>query len=194
MKIVALAYNYKGYDHAPIAFLKAGLIPGGNTIIIPGGRVWAEAELGFTVSESLGVGAYLVANDVTYEIKGRDCHLAQSKARDTFCPIKTLWTPQAPNNVVLRTRINREIVQEGNTKDRVLDDKATLAFIKAFMTLAAGDIVLTGTPPHRGKTRIKDGDIVTVEAVGLGSVTNGVRCRDGLGWKNVDRPGQPVPS
>ena len=176
MKIVALAYNYKGYDHPPIAFLKAGLISGGNAIVVPKGKVWAEAELGFIVSEGLGVGTYLVANDVTYQIEKRDCHLAESKARDTFCPIKIVWTPQSPNDIVLRTRINREIVQEGNTKDRVLDDEATLAFIKSFMTLVPGDMVLTGTPPHKGKTRIKDGDVVTVEAVGLGSVTNVVRC------------------
>ena len=175
MKIVALAYNYKGYGHPPIAFLKAGLIPGGNAIVIPRGKVWAEAELGFIVSESLGVGAYLVANDVTYLIKGQDCHLAQSKARDTFCPIKVVWTPQRPNEVVLRTRINRKIRQEGNTKNRILDDKESLSFITQFMKLNPGDIVLTGTPPHRGKTRIKDGDIVTVEAVGLGSATNVVR-------------------
>jgi len=175
MKIVALAYNYKGYGHPPIAFLKAGLIPGGNAIVIPRGKVWAEAELGFIVSESLGVGAYLVANDVTYLIKGQDCHLAQSKARDTFCPIKVVWTPQRPNEVVLRTRINRKIRQEGNTKNRILDDKESLSFITQFMKLNPGDIVLTGTPPHRGKTRIKDGDVVTVEAVGLGSATNVVR-------------------
>jgi len=175
MKIVALAYNYNGYDHPTIAFLKAWLIPGGNAIVIPRGKVWAEAELGFIVSESLGVGAYLVANDVTYLIKGQDCHLAQSKARDTFCPIKVVWTPQRPNNVVLRTRINRKIRQDGNTKNRILDDKESLSFITQFMKLNPGDIVLTGTPPHRGKTRIKDGDIVTVEAVGLGSATNVVR-------------------
>ena len=175
MRIVALAYNYKGYGHPPIAFLKEGLIPGGNAIVIPKGKVWAEAELGFIVSSNLGVGAYLVANDVTVQISKRDCHLAESKARDTFCPFKMVWTPQTPNDVILRTRINREIVQEGNTKDRVLDDEAALKFINGFLTLAPNDIVLTGTPPHRGKTRIKDGDIVTVEAVGLGSVTNVVR-------------------
>ena len=157
---MALAYNYRGYDHPPIAFLKDGLIPGGNAIVIPKGRVWAEAEIGFIVNFSLGIGSYLVANDVTYEIEGRDCHLAESKARATFCPFKTIWTPQT--DVVLRTRINREIVQEGNTKDRVL-------------TLVPGDFVLTGTPPKRGKTCINDGDVVTVEAVGLGSVTNVVR-------------------
>jgi len=175
LKIVALAYNYKGYNHPPIAFLKDGLIPGGNAIIIPKGTVWAEAELGFIVNESLGVGSYIVANDVTVQINERDCHLAESKARDTFCPFKTIWTPQTPNNVILRTRINGGIVQEGNTKDRVLDDEAALKFINSFLTLEPNDIVLTGTPPHRGKTRIKDGDVVTVEAVGFGRVTNVVR-------------------
>ena len=178
MRIVALAYNYRGYDHPPIVFIKDGLMGGGQAICIPKGRAWAEVELGFTVNNTLGVGTYLVANDVTCAIKGLDYHLAQSKCRDTFCPVKTLWTPQDPNDVVLRTRINREIVQEGNTKDRVLDDEAALAFINGFMTLVPGDIVLTGTPPHRGKTRIKDGDVVTVEAVGLGSVTNVVRSRN----------------
>ena len=86
MKIVALAYNYKGYDHPPMAFLKAGLIPGGNAIIIPKGRAWAEAELGFIVSYSLGVGSYLVANDVTVKIGKRELPLARIASRSLHYP------------------------------------------------------------------------------------------------------------
>ena len=178
MKIVALAYNYRGYSHPPIVFLKAGATKDNNVIWIPDGKVWAEAELGFVVSDTLGVGAYVLANDVTFEIEGQDCHLAQSKCRDSFCPIKEIETPPAPYDVLLRTVINGRLVQEGNTRDRVLDEDAALRHISHFMTLEPGDIVLTGTPPHRGKTRLQPGDIVDVEAVGLGSLRNVVRCRD----------------
>jgi len=156
--------------------MKSGQIGDGEDIVIPRGLTWAEAELAFWINYRGKIGGYGIANDVTHNIAGRDCHLAESKCRDTFCPIA--WFGEIvkkPNNVLLRTMINGLLRQEGNTRDRVLDDEAALRHVSQFMTLQPGDIVLTGTPPHRGKTQIKAGDIVTVEAVGLGGITNAVR-------------------
>lgn len=179
MKIVALAYNYRGYEHPPIVFMKSGQISDGERIIIPPGLTWAEAELAFWINRHGKIGGHGVANDITYEIPGQDCHLAESKCRDTFCPIMWFGSKvEDPNGVSLRTMVNGLLRQEGNTRDRVLDDRAILRHVSQFMTLELGDIVLTGTPPHRGKTQIKDGDIVEVEAVGYGRVANAVRRRD----------------
>lgn len=173
MKIVALAYNYIGYDRYPIFFMKAGITSEGEPIRVPKGTVWAECELGFMVDYGLGVGPYLIANDVTMEFTNLDVHLAQSKCRDTFCPIKAIYDIPDPNDVYLRTIINGEVVHEGYTGNRMLNDKDALCFIAQYMTLDPGDIVLTGTPPHN-KPLIKPGYIVTVEAVGIGSLTNRV--------------------
>ena len=41
------------------------------------------------------------------------------------------------------------------------------------MTLEAGDIILTGTPAGVGP--IEDGDTITVEITGVGTLTNPVR-------------------
>jgi 2-keto-4-pentenoate hydratase/2-oxohepta-3-ene-1,7-dioic acid hydratase in catechol pathway len=50
------------------------------------------------------------------------------------------------------------------------------------MTLEAGDLVFTGTPPGVGFARkppifLKDGDEVEIEIEGLGTLTNPVRRR-----------------
>lgn len=169
-KIVALAYNYKGYHRHPIIFMKHGLIGEGEAIRVPKGIVWAEAELGFVVDDDLRIGPHFIANDVTLEYPGMDVHLAQSKCRDSFCPIKQIDVPN-PSNVHLRTIINGEVKHEGNTGNRIMNDEETLCFITQYMRMETGDLVLTGTPPHN-KPLIKPGDTVTVEAVGIGSLTN----------------------
>jgi len=47
-----------------------------------------------------------------------------------------------------------------------------LAHITRFMTLEAGDIVLTGTPAGVGA--VQPGDVMTVEVEGLGQLRNPV--------------------
>ena len=181
MKVVALAYNYKGYNRHPIFFMKAGIIGDGDIIQVPRTETWAEVELGFMVDYDLRVGPYLIANDVTTAYTNFDVHLAQSKCRDTYCPIKAIYDVPDPNDLHLRTIINGEVVHEGNTDDRIFDDEEALCFITQYMTLEPGDIVLTGTPPHN-RPLIKPGYIVTVEAVGIGKLTNRVEA-----WKPSSR-------
>ena len=48
-----------------------------------------------------------------------------------------------------------------------------IAFISTVMTLLPGDVVLTGTPAGVGP--IIDGDTVSVEIEGIGTLTNPVR-------------------
>ena len=181
MKIIALAYNYKDYNRFPIIFMKRGIIEEGDTIRVPRTETWAEVELGFMVGHDLEVGPYLLANDVTTAYTNFDVHLAQSKCMDTYCPIKPIYDVPDPNNVELLTIVNGEVVQKGCTKDRIMNDEYALHWIKRFMTMEPGDIVLTGTPPH-DRPLIKPGDIVTVETVGIGSLTNPVEL-----WKPSSR-------
>jgi 2-keto-4-pentenoate hydratase/2-oxohepta-3-ene-1,7-dioic acid hydratase in catechol pathway len=55
-------------------------------------------------------------------------------------------------------------------------DVATLiAFVSSVMTLLPGDVILTGTPAGVGPLR--DGDVVSVEIEGIGTLTNPVRAR-----------------
>jgi 2-keto-4-pentenoate hydratase/2-oxohepta-3-ene-1,7-dioic acid hydratase in catechol pathway len=54
-----------------------------------------------------------------------------------------------------------------------------VAFLSTGMTLVPGDIIITGTPPGVGMARdpqlwLKDGDEVSIEIEGLGSLINPV--------------------
>jgi 2-keto-4-pentenoate hydratase/2-oxohepta-3-ene-1,7-dioic acid hydratase in catechol pathway len=54
----------------------------------------------------------------------------------------------------------------------VHDLPAQLAFMSGVMTLLPGDVILTGTPSGVGP--IQDGDSVSVEIEGIGTLTNPV--------------------
>ena len=78
-----------------------------------------------------------------------------------------------PSDLQLVTRVNGEIVQDGRTSQMIHDLPAQIAFMSGVMTLLPGDVILTGTPAGVGP--IVDGDTVSVEIEGIGTLTNPVR-------------------
>jgi len=75
-----------------------------------------------------------------------------------------------PGNLGLRTYVNGKLTQEGNTRDMISDIPALLEYLSSFMTLTAGDIILTGTP--EGAVNVEVGDEVICEIDGLGRLQN----------------------
>ncbi|MEC5408609.1 fumarylacetoacetate hydrolase family protein [Paraburkholderia sp. MPAMCS5] len=74
------------------------------------------------------------------------------------------------NNLELRTLVNGELKQHGNTRDLVTDIPALIEYLSSFMTLSAGDIILTGTP--EGVVNVNAGDEVVCEIEGIGRLLN----------------------
>jgi 5-oxopent-3-ene-1,2,5-tricarboxylate decarboxylase/2-hydroxyhepta-2,4-diene-1,7-dioate isomerase len=75
-----------------------------------------------------------------------------------------------PGNLGLRTYVNGKLTQEGNTRDMIHDVPALLEYLSSFMTLTAGDVILTGTP--EGAVNVEVGDHVICEIEGLGRLQN----------------------
>jgi 5-oxopent-3-ene-1,2,5-tricarboxylate decarboxylase / 2-hydroxyhepta-2,4-diene-1,7-dioate isomerase len=75
-----------------------------------------------------------------------------------------------PGNLGLRTFVNGKLTQEGNTRDLITDVPRLIEYLSAFMTLTAGDVILTGTP--EGVTNVEVGDEVACEIDGLGRLLN----------------------
>ena len=48
--------------------------------------------------------------------------------------------------LALRTTVNGKVTQQGNTRDMIFDVPALIEYLSSFMTLAPGDLILTGTP------------------------------------------------
>jgi acylpyruvate hydrolase len=205
-KIVCMGLNYR--DHAeeagqempanPLWFAKFvnSLIGDGAPIVLPPAHaefVDYEAELAVVIGraasrvsaeDALGhVAGVMPFNDVS----ARDLQLqnplwTSGKAVDTFAPcgpaLVTLDEVGDVQDLVLRTRIDGEVVQEGSTRDMIFGVAETIAWLSRTMTLVPGDIVATGTPAGIGALKgrfLRDGDIVAVEVEGVGTVSNPVR-------------------
>jgi 5-oxopent-3-ene-1,2,5-tricarboxylate decarboxylase/2-hydroxyhepta-2,4-diene-1,7-dioate isomerase len=75
-----------------------------------------------------------------------------------------------PGNLGLRTFVNGKLTQQGNTRDLIFDIPHLIEYLSAFMTLVAGDVILTGTP--EGVVNVVPGDVVACEIDGLGRLVN----------------------
>jgi len=129
---------------------------------------------------------YTCANDVSardWQIKWGGGQFCQGKGFDTFCPMgPVLVTPDElaePDNLKIKTILNGETMQDWTTADMVFDVATLIEFLSGSKTLLPGTVILTGTPHGVGFARkppvwLRDGDTVTIEIEGIGSLTNPV--------------------
>jgi len=75
-----------------------------------------------------------------------------------------------PMRLALRTTVNGKVTQEGNTRDMISDVPFLIEYLSGFMTLDAGDVILTGTP--EGVVNVMPGDEVVTEIEGIGRLIN----------------------
>lgn len=80
-------------------------------------------------------------------------------------------------DIALTTRVNGELRQEDRTSRMVFSFRRIISYISTFTTLVPGDILVTGTPTGAGARLeppvwLKPGDIVEVEAEGIGLLRN----------------------
>jgi len=117
---------------------------------------------------------YTCAIDVTARDKQRsDLQWTRGKSADGFGPIGPwLETDLDPTNLIIETRINGELRQSDNTSNMIFSVAEVLSYISQFMTLDAGDVVLTGTPEGVGPLQV--GDTIEVNIEGIGTLINSV--------------------
>ena len=84
-----------------------------------------------------------------------------------------------PSTLALRTFVNGKLTQHGNTRDLIFDIPCLIEYLSAFMTLAPGDVILTGTP--EGVANVMPGDEVACEIDGLGRLVNTVVADESFG-------------
>ncbi len=201
-KTVCVGLNYADHaaesgspiPREPVLFLKAT-----NAVIGPCDRVripprsqktdW-EVELGVIIArearelaspEAAGghIAGYCVSNDISERDfqHAHDGQWTKGKSADTFHPLGPwLATPdEVPDaqNLELLTEVNGERMQTGNTRTMLFSVLFLVHYISQFMTLEAGDVISTGTPPGvgMGKTPpryLQDGDRLEAEITGLG--------------------------
>jgi 2-keto-4-pentenoate hydratase/2-oxohepta-3-ene-1,7-dioic acid hydratase in catechol pathway len=82
-------------------------------------------------------------------------------------------------DIRLTTKVNGELRQDDRTGRMIFPFRKLIAYISTFTTLVPGDIIVTGTPTGAGARLdppvwLKPGDVVEVEAEGIGLLSNGV--------------------
>jgi 5-oxopent-3-ene-1,2,5-tricarboxylate decarboxylase/2-hydroxyhepta-2,4-diene-1,7-dioate isomerase len=122
------------------------------------------------------VAGYTVANDYAIRDYLENYYRPnlRVKNRDT-CTVLGPWLVDAadipdPQQLALRTLVNGKMTQQGNTRDMIADIPALIEYLSSFMTLAAGDVILTGTPD--GVVNVNVGDEVITEIDGIGRLVN----------------------
>ncbi|MGA2319502.1 MAG: fumarylacetoacetate hydrolase family protein [Solirubrobacteraceae bacterium] len=205
-KIICLGLNYR--DHAaesgqeipkaPMWFAKFAnsLIGSGEEIVLPAAHpdyVDYEAELAVVIGHTASrvdaatalehVAGAMPFNDVSArDLQFQNPLWTSGKALDTFAPcgpaLVTLDEIDDLGALTLRTRVNGELRQEGNTRELIFNVAETIAWLSRTLTLVPGDIIATGTPAGVGASKnrfLRAGDTVEVEVDGLGALTNPVR-------------------
>lgn len=137
---------------------------------------------------------YTVANDVSARRwqgpKRGGGQWLRGKAFDTFLPLGPYIVPKSqvpdPHNLKIRTLLNGELVQDGNTASMFYKIPQLISFISQGTTLLPGTVICTGTPAGVGYTRspplyLKRGDVVSISIEGIGTLRNPVAADTGMG-------------
>ena len=192
----------KSVNEFPVVFMKSptALIAPEKAIELPDPAVTKtvdyEAELAVVIGRNCKnvkkadaltvIAGYTCANDVSarnWQTSRGGGQYCRAKTFDTFCPLGPIMvTPdELPDHQNLRviSRLNGEVMQDSNTSDMIFDVATLIEFLSKDTTLAAGTVILTGTPQGVGVARkppvyLKDGDHIEIEIEGIGVLRNPV--------------------
>jgi 2-keto-4-pentenoate hydratase/2-oxohepta-3-ene-1,7-dioic acid hydratase in catechol pathway len=208
LNFVCIGLNYA--DHAaetgakipqePIVFLKSlGAYTGPNDPVkMPRGskKLDWEVELGVVIGTTARyvteadamkhVAGYCVINDVSereYQSE-RGGTWDKGKGCDTFGPtgpwMVTKDEVKDPQNLAVWLDVNGKRMQNGSTKTMIFGVQQVVSYVSHFITLHAGDIIATGTPPGVGLGKqpkpifLKLGQTMHLGIEGLGEQTQTV--------------------
>ena len=181
---------------APLLFAKwpNTLIGDGDPVVLPpeSTQVDYEAELGVVIGTKAKrvserdaldhVAGYICVNDVSArDLQFADGQWTRGKSPDTFCPVGPRLVPRDeiadPQALAIRCIVNGEALQDSSTAQMIFSVAEIIAYTSQIITLEPGDLIATGTPAGVGvfrdpKVLLKDGDEVSVEIEGLGTLTN----------------------
>jgi 5-oxopent-3-ene-1,2,5-tricarboxylate decarboxylase/2-hydroxyhepta-2,4-diene-1,7-dioate isomerase len=196
--ILALGLNYA--DHAkelafkapgePLVFLKGENALNGHRQVTnrPAGVQFMhyECELTVVIGRTARkvrrgdaydyIAGYTVANDYAVRDYLENWYRPnlRVKNRDGATPLGPFLVDRAdvpdPMALKLQTTVDGQVTQSGSTSDMIFDVPFLIEYFSAFMTLQAGDLILTGTPD--GVVDCQPGAVIVTEIERLGALQN----------------------
>ncbi len=205
-KILCVGVNYRPHieemgreiPEFPVVFVRfpGSLVGDGEPMLRP--RVSEQYDFEGELAIVIGKAARHVSRADAYDYIGGYCCFMDGSVRDwqrhtgqftagknfersgAIGPMVPAAQIQDPTALLLTTRVNGKVMQEGCIGDLVFDIPALLEYCSTFTELQPGDIIATGTPGGVGAARkppvwLRDGDVVEVEISGVGVLSNPVR-------------------
>jgi 2-keto-4-pentenoate hydratase/2-oxohepta-3-ene-1,7-dioic acid hydratase in catechol pathway len=206
-KIVCVGLNYgehvretgREITEKPTLFLRVAesqVAHGGDIVLPPeSGKLDYEGEIAIVIGQG---GRRIAEADAWDHIAGYACYNDGSirdwqSATPQWTAGKNFWRTggfgpwmvtrdEIRDNQVMTlvTRLNGQEMQRTTTDKLIHSIPRQIAHISAFMPLAAGDVIVTGTPGGVGAKRtppvwMKAGDVVEIEVDAIGILRNGIR-------------------
>ena len=208
-KVICIGLNYRAHAEEggnPIPDYPSVFLRGATSLLDPGAEMilpdcsdkldW-EAELAVVIGRTATnvgeraldyVAGYACFNDGTlrdYQRKTSQWTIGKNFDRTGgFGPelVTPDELPAGASGLRILSRLNGEIMQDGNTGDLIFDVASLIAITSEAMTLEPGDVIATGTPAGVGYARkppvfLRTGDQIQVEIEGLGVLSNTVARR-----------------
>jgi 2-keto-4-pentenoate hydratase/2-oxohepta-3-ene-1,7-dioic acid hydratase in catechol pathway len=207
-QFVALGRNYalhvkeakNDLPEAPMVFNKAltsisgarddiPLYPGSHALDYEGELALVIAKPTHRIDESVAlqhVAGYCICNDVSerdWQFKHGGL-IGKGKSAPGYGPLGPwlVTTDEVPDpqQLQIRTWVNDELRQDGQTADMLFSVAHFIAHVSQYMELLPGDVLTTGTPAGvaggmETPLWLKDGDRVEIEITGLGRQRQHVR-------------------
>lgn len=202
-KVLCIGLNYSDHAKEsgmaipaePILFQKGAntVIGPYDNILIPRGSQktdW-EIELGIVIGKDARylnsveeaeeyIAGYCVSHDVSeraFQLE-RGGQWTKGKSCDNFNPLGPYLVTKdeigGVHKLSMSLAVNGQPMQKGSTQTMIFNCHYLVHYLSQFMTLEAGDLINTGTPPGVGlgmkpPQYLKNGDIVELSIEGLGS-------------------------
>jgi 5-oxopent-3-ene-1,2,5-tricarboxylate decarboxylase/2-hydroxyhepta-2,4-diene-1,7-dioate isomerase len=175
---------YKAPPKAPVLYIKPAntRIGPGASIPVPGdvAALQMGAALGVVIGRTACrvspesaldyVAGYVVVNDVSVPHENFYRPPIRFKCRDGFCPMGPGVVDRAhvtdPDALGVRVFVDGALRQENTTANLIRSTARLIADITEFMTLGAGDVLLTGVPENAPLARVGQRVAIEIEHVG----------------------------
>ena len=109
--------------------------------------------------DAISVGIDFTARDVQNELKEKGLPWEKAKAWDNSAVVGK-WIPftnlKDKNNVNFALYKNKELVQQGGSKDMLFSFDYIVSYISNFFSINIGDLIFTGTPAGVGEAVVGD--------------------------------------
>jgi len=152
----------------------------GELLVIVGQRLEGKVDRQAALA---AVAGYSIFNDISmrdYQFRTSQWTLGKNFSNSGPCGPRVTTPdelPEGASGLYLRTQVNGDLLQDGNTADMIFDVAELLQCLAEVLTLHPGDLVATGTPAGVGFARkpprfLQPDDRIRVEIEGLGVLEN----------------------